>query len=787
MLVCLKLFISFFICISSVRGREKLEINLGQKVQILSDKAFRRLKEDKYEAIGNVIMTYGHQDVYGEEASLSFRDSVVRVTGSVRYIDPTVTLYASELIYNFKTGELSAENARALSDRYVILGKKIVKKSNGEIIGEDAEYTTCKDCPESWSIFGKNIKVTLNEYISIKHAYIKAKGTVVLYFPYLILPIKKERESGLLFPYISISQSKGVLLQIPYFWAINAHSDMTLTPSLLGKRGRGGELQYRHIFDEKKWFEIDTLYASDPLYANSHREYFDKNRYIGNYEHHFSTSEMWNHHFVLEKLKDLDVVRDFDFYTKDKVKAPDVGGSAFLGFRRDLFQFSLEGHNRRNQIFHNSVGFDKDYVQILPRLALSTSPISLHQRDSSFLRSVLMGLDSDYTVFRQKSRKKSSYIRNVSRLNSRPYVKVQWGNWQSLRFSTLASFDHQYYKFNRLERQRFFRKSAILYETGLIFSFGKAYGKAHVKKISVKNLELDNKKEDKTLIEAVPTFETKFSKDETFENISSYKYSQDIILKHHLLSNQKLRGNRDFHKQISFNNGIGQFDYIDAIRSREHLIQQRENLIKLPKSHTAELQWGHSLIRKRARYPANFSATSENQFDYKKVAYLGLSQGYDLNLKDKEIKEKLTRLHLTTEFHQDNYSFTGNEYFFHSQRKHIFQLNYNYRYDWGRLSTRYDYDSLAILGRRFLTLGANVKVLGRYTFHFNRGFDFQDKDNVRKSYGLLYSPANNCWKINLKYHRNPFERTIFIQFLINFNKNQFHSFGRSYTQNIDAG
>ena len=54
-----------------------------------------------------------------------------------------------------------------------------------------------------------DVHITLNEYIRIWHAYVKAKGVSILYLPYLILPIKKERESGLLSPTLSLTNREG--------------------------------------------------------------------------------------------------------------------------------------------------------------------------------------------------------------------------------------------------------------------------------------------------------------------------------------------------------------------------------------------------------------------------------------------------------------------------------------------------------------------------------------------------------------------------------------------------
>ena len=459
-----KTFISFSLLISFAGAREKLEFDVGEKVQVLSDKAFRRLKENEFEALGNVIITYGNQVIYGEKASLSFETGQIRMVGNVRYVSPEITLYSSELNYNLRTKDFSVGNARVLSDNYVVLGKELRRTPEGIIVGKDAEYTTCKDCPESWSIFGREVTITVGEYIRIWHAYIKAKGVVIMYLPYLVLPIKQERESGLLFPTLSLGNREGVLFQVPYYWAINNHSDMTLSPSLFGQRGYGSEFQYRHIFAPKTWFEIDTLYAYDSIYAPGKLS-FDKSgdrthRYFAGYEHHFSTSEHWNHHFYFDGLNDLDTVRDFDFYTTESIMGPDLGGSGFVNFRTDTLQVSLEGNFRRNQLFPNPKGVDHRYVQILPRIDFSSTPFSLYQSDASFFNGIFFGLESDYTVFKQNHKEESRYIRNAARSNARPYLEMAIGHIGAVQFRSTTSFDYQYYHFDHLQKNRSFSKGA---------------------------------------------------------------------------------------------------------------------------------------------------------------------------------------------------------------------------------------------------------------------------------------------------------------------------------------
>lgn len=106
-------------------AREDFEFSLGDKVRVLSDKAFRKTKENKFEAVGNVIITHAENAIYGEKASMSFNTGETQVIGNVRYVGPNITLHGTELNYNFKDKKMSVRNARILSDNYVVLGKEL--------------------------------------------------------------------------------------------------------------------------------------------------------------------------------------------------------------------------------------------------------------------------------------------------------------------------------------------------------------------------------------------------------------------------------------------------------------------------------------------------------------------------------------------------------------------------------------------------------------------------------------------------------------------------------------
>ncbi len=54
------------------REEESFNFTFGDKIHVLSDKAFRKTKDDEFEAIGNVVILHGDKTLYGEKAKVSF-------------------------------------------------------------------------------------------------------------------------------------------------------------------------------------------------------------------------------------------------------------------------------------------------------------------------------------------------------------------------------------------------------------------------------------------------------------------------------------------------------------------------------------------------------------------------------------------------------------------------------------------------------------------------------------------------------------------------------------------
>lgn len=135
---------------------------------------------------------------------------------------------------------------------------------------DEVLVTSCpKDNPAWWIELDE---LTLDEYAQMgegRNAVLKLGGVPVMGTPWFAFPLAQGRKSGLLYPTVGWSSSKGFDLSVPYYFNIAPNYDYTLTPRVLSKRGillgnearfltrsLGGTINY-------DWMPHDRKYGDD--------------------------------------------------------------------------------------------------------------------------------------------------------------------------------------------------------------------------------------------------------------------------------------------------------------------------------------------------------------------------------------------------------------------------------------------------------------------------------------------------------------------------------------------
>lgn len=789
----------------SLAAPKEAQLTLGDKISVFSDKAYRKNNGRYFEAVGNVVVISQKDTVYGEHASLNQDTMMVTIEGNVRIITKDMTLYGSHVDYNITTGAAHIKNARILTSDFNLVATQLIRINENEYMAQEAEFTTCKDCAESWSVFGKLIKLNVGKTVQISNGLFKIKGVDVIYLPYLVIPILAKRETGLLVPRLSSRATEGLSFEQPFFWAIDESKDMTVSPTFWAKRGYGGDFQYRQRFTDQNWFEgnvravNDTIY--EPLKDNvgvSGGTFF---RYFTDIETHQQFSPDLTSHFRYTGTRDLDFVRDYPLYTDPKIVGSDFGLQGLVNFRQELYSTSGQLDYNRNQLFSDPVELDRSYVQTVPRLTFNTVPHSLVQSKLPFFQHIAVGADGSFSRFRQvdplETRADDSLIRNADRVSLQPYLMWHFLTLGPVSLRSRYTFDQQSYQFTE-NTQPGAGKNAGVMKTEVSFTMDRVFGLAYQEKIPLKNVSEEDlqrlresreqgltplqKEETKNrLVGELPEFENDLAKDTIVQTRNSYRHSQEFKFIHHFIASENNYGNRRWNEQIQ-RGQAGLFDYEDAVRSQEYLFGASVSRTLMPPENTVEFQWNNTLVRKT---PKIFNYLQDDKFlrdnfSYTRIGWFNISQGYLVNNQDREdLREKLTRLMVEGGYIGNGWNVGFSEYYFHNPTNNILNMNFTKRFEYVNLLSNYHYNTFQEPQLHTLSVGGQVRPTDILGVAVMRDLDLQGSRALRTIYSVDIMPHNNCYILSLGYRKTYIEQYTF-NIIFNFGDDNFDRYRSDY-------
>jgi LPS-assembly protein len=112
----------------------------------------------------------------------------------------------------------------------------------------NASITSCPLLDPDWLLSADEIRLDhADEYGSADDVVLRFKDVPVFYTPYIEFPTSNKRRSGILFPDIGVSSSRGVEFALPWYWNIAPNQDATITPRYMVKRGIGINGDYRYL------------------------------------------------------------------------------------------------------------------------------------------------------------------------------------------------------------------------------------------------------------------------------------------------------------------------------------------------------------------------------------------------------------------------------------------------------------------------------------------------------------------------------------------------------------
>lgn len=218
-------------------------------VRITADSLVHERANDTIRARGDVRIDWQGYSLLADEADYRQSIDTANAIGRVRLLRGDAELTSDSLYLNLATQQGEAVNARLKTGEgnLRVKGARLEKHGDDEYRLERGSFTTCDADPPSWEFTASDLDVTVEGYATGKNVVFSVAGVPLLYTPYILFPVKRERQSGFLFPRLGSSTKKGVSVDIPYYWAISPSSEAVFDLDIQTKRGVGAGIDAAYL------------------------------------------------------------------------------------------------------------------------------------------------------------------------------------------------------------------------------------------------------------------------------------------------------------------------------------------------------------------------------------------------------------------------------------------------------------------------------------------------------------------------------------------------------------
>ena len=344
------------------------------------------------------------------------------------------------------------------NDPRLVANSAIVSKN--KTIIQKGIFTTCKrndeKCPP-WQMGASQITHDKKKKtIYYKKAWLKIYDIPIMYFPKFFHPDPTvKRQSGFLMPSITNSSTIGTAINLPYYFALADHKDLTLKPKIYYNENSVIQAEYRHVTKRSKTI-LDASFNRG--YKNTSSTKTDGSR---------------NHFFLNSKIN-----LDSEYFEES---------NAEINIQRTSNDTYLRVHNLQSELIKNDT--------------LLNSSL-----DFSFLKND-MSLDLDFNVYEDLNKTDNKY----------EYIAPNYDFRNKLLFSEkYGNFDFKssgYYKnYNSNVKETFlinnflWKSNNHISYNGFISNF-----EGNIKNLNYESTKSTSLKNDKTNIEFAPVLSLKTS------------------------------------------------------------------------------------------------------------------------------------------------------------------------------------------------------------------------------------------------------------------------------------
>jgi len=243
----------------SIAQQIRLHSGKGGDVEIWS-RGPQQKRGDLFVADGDVDIHYGDERLQADHIEYNEKTSESLARGHVRFDYNMEHLEAEEARYNVSTGHGIFINVRGtvkierranplilISQNPLYFQAQEVERFPGDVyLVSRGWITICDPLHPTWQFYAPHARIRLNKSVALVNANFRLYRVPLVWLPYATAPAgEKIRQSGILLPVISQSNTKGFVLGDALYLAPKPWLDATLGAELLSKRGSAERAEFR--------------------------------------------------------------------------------------------------------------------------------------------------------------------------------------------------------------------------------------------------------------------------------------------------------------------------------------------------------------------------------------------------------------------------------------------------------------------------------------------------------------------------------------------------------------
>jgi LPS-assembly protein len=273
-------------------------------------------------ATGNVEIVRGGSRLVADRVEINRTTGEAVAQGKAVFFDGEDRLVGDRIDFNLNTGTGVVYKASTFVPPYYRLsGDRMDRQSPSVYSVRQGTFTTCEGDEPVWSFHFGSAQVDLEDlFIGTDTSFLVKGVPIIPWVPFFAAAIRRERQSGFLFPEFGSNSRWGFLTRTPYYWAINDSQDLTVAMDVFTQRGIGADLDYRYIFSRDARGELRAFGINESFLDSRQSAGLPTNRGYFKLQHTWQATPSLAFKLDSNVTSDDSIFKTYAFTTADRVR-----------------------------------------------------------------------------------------------------------------------------------------------------------------------------------------------------------------------------------------------------------------------------------------------------------------------------------------------------------------------------------------------------------------------------------------------------------------------------------